>query len=107
MNRSVRPSRLAGRVAADSSARTVVVPTATTRSAAGARLHGGLGNPVVLAVHLVLCEVVDGDRTEGVETDDQLDAGQPRAAGLARVERGLREMQPGRRRRGRRRSRDA
>ncbi len=59
--------------AAVSSARSVVVPTATTRRACPAGGHGGGRDAVVLAVHVVILGPRRGHRPERAETDGELD----------------------------------
>ena len=92
------PVEAAGRGGALSSARTVVVPTATTRSAACDRGHRRLGHAVALAVHPVLERIVGGDRLERVEADDELDLVHLDAALPDPLQQLGREVQPGRRR---------
>src|SRR5687768_1568791 len=78
MKRSVVPSR-SPVAAADSRARTLVVPIATL-----AGEHRRVRHAVPLGVHLVVLDGVDSDRTERAEAHDQLDrhhegAGAPRS----------------------------
>ena len=51
-------------------------------------------------MHLVVVEVVDRDRTEGVEPDDQLDRFDARSCGAAGTEHVVGQVQAGGRRRG-------
>ncbi len=81
--------------AADSRARTAVVPTATTRSAPGAGGHGGGRHRVALGVDHVLLGGGRGDRAEGVEADGQVDAGHGGPGPPAGVEELRGEVQAG------------
>ena len=79
MNRSVSPLHAANRPgewrAADSSVRTAVVPTATTRpprSLAGVDRLSGHGRQIApFVVHDVLCRIVGLQRLKRAETDVQ------------------------------------
>ena len=94
--------RAAPNVAALSSARTLVVPTATTRRACPAAVEHVGAHAVALAVDLVVARVVGADRLERVETDDQLDTADSTPARLELRQQLGREVQT-RGRRGRRR----
>ncbi len=105
MKRSVSPApaRSAPVPSADSSARRLVVPTATTRRRCGARgVHGGRGRRAdvePLAVHPVFGQVAGAHRLERAGADVQRDRRQFDAAGAQAVEQLAREVQAGGRRR--------
>ena len=98
MKMSVRPSS-SPRAAADSSARTDVVPTATTRSASVTAFERLGRHPVALGVHAMCQRVVLGDRAERVEADDELDLGLLDTGLRQPIEQFVGEVQSGGRRR--------
>jgi len=81
---------------ADSSARTVVVPTATTAGGGTCR-HGLLGDGIPLGVDDVFLGGRHGHGTKGVEADSQVHSGQRRPRGQAGGEQLRGEVEPGRR----------
>ena len=95
MKSSVRPASGPPR-ASVSSTRTVVVPTASTRSAARIRSHAAALDLVALAVERCSSTTLDLQRPEGVEADVERDALDVEPRQQLR-----REVQPGGRRRGR------
>ena len=99
-NSSVRP--LSDPVAAaDSRARTLVVPTATTRRASRHARPRRLGHAVALAVHAVIERVGLADRLERVEPDDELDRVDGGADGCDARQQLRRQVEAGGRRGGR------
>ena len=84
--------------AADSRARTLVVPTAITRpprAGGGDGVDGGLRHGEPFGVHDVVFQLVDPHRLEGARAHMQRDEGALHAQGVQLVQRGLIEVQAG------------
>ena len=92
MKRDVSPE--SGPRAADSSARTLVVPTATTRHAAAAGVERLGRHAVLLAVDDVILRTIRDDGTERVEADDELDGADLDVTSAASLQQPGREVQP-------------